>query len=102
VVRFLIAMTCMLAFYAGYDSATVSSSEMSPSYIEIDPGTSSAAADPGRPDVEAPAPATFSRLDIYGNEVDAAVSDYRIDPHGDLYESHAPDTALLKLSSPSS
>ena len=37
------------------------------------------------------------RLDLYGNEVDDAVSDYRVDPRGDLYERHSPDTAMLIL-----
>ena len=41
------------------------------------------------------------RIDIYGNQVDPAVGDYRIDPRGGLYERHAPDTAVLKLGPPS-
>jgi hypothetical protein len=73
----------MLAFCAGYSSATVSSADNdSAPTVEIDTHT--------------------SHIDVYGNEIDDAVGDYRIDPHGDLYESHAPDTALLKLNSPSS
>lgn len=40
------------------------------------------------------------RVDLNGNEIDAAVSDYRVDGRGDMYEAHAPDTALLHLSSP--
>ena len=86
--RLLIATGCMLAFCAGYNSATVSSAEGDGlTAIEID----------------TPSPtATFSHTDIYGNEVDAAVGDYRIDPRGEMYELHTPDTALLKLSSPSS
>ena len=42
---------------------------------------------------EAPA-AAARRVDIYGNEVEAALTDYRIDIRGDLYERHAPQTAL--------
>jgi hypothetical protein len=37
------------------------------------------------------------RLDLYGNEIDEAVGDYRVDPAGDLYERHSPDTAVLTL-----
>jgi len=37
------------------------------------------------------------RIDVYGNEIDEAVGDYRVDPRGDMYERHSPDTALLKL-----
>jgi hypothetical protein len=39
-------------------------------------------------------------LDVHGNQVDEAVGDYRVDPLGDLYERHSPDTALLKLGAP--
>jgi hypothetical protein len=41
------------------------------------------------------------RADLYGNLVDEAVGDYRIDGRSDLYERHAPDTALLRLGPPS-
>jgi hypothetical protein len=40
------------------------------------------------------------RVDLNGNEIDDAVSDYRVDGRGELYERHAPDTALLRLSAP--
>jgi hypothetical protein len=40
------------------------------------------------------------RVDLNGNEIDDAVSDYRVDGQGELYERHAPDTALLHLSAP--
>ena len=40
------------------------------------------------------------RVDLNGNEVDDAVSDYRVDRRGEMYERHAPDTALLHLSAP--
>lgn len=40
------------------------------------------------------------RVDLNGNEIDDAVSDYRVDGRGEMYESHAPDTALLHLSAP--
>src|SRR5262245_8925218 len=40
------------------------------------------------------------RVDLNGNEIDAAVSDYRVDRSGEMYEHHAPDTALIHLSAP--
>jgi hypothetical protein len=40
--------------------------------------------------------------DIYGNTVERAVGGYRVDPRGDLYEEHNPDTAVLRLEPPSS
>lgn len=39
-------------------------------------------------------------VDLNGNEIDDAVSDYRVDGRGEMYERHAPDTALLHLSAP--
>ena len=40
---------------------------------------------------------TGPRLDLYGNPIDRAVTDYRVDDRGELYERHAPDTAVLRL-----
>jgi hypothetical protein len=40
------------------------------------------------------------RVDLNGNEIDAAVGDYRVDTRGEMYEHHAPDTALIHLSAP--
>jgi hypothetical protein len=40
------------------------------------------------------------RVDLNGNEVDAAVGDYRVDRRGEMYERHAPDTALIHLTAP--
>jgi len=40
------------------------------------------------------------RIDLNGNEIDAAIGDYRVDVRGEMYERHAPDTALLHLSAP--
>jgi hypothetical protein len=41
--------------------------------------------------------ATEPRIDIYGNEIHDAVGDYRVDPGGDVYENHAPDTEVPRL-----
>ena len=40
------------------------------------------------------------RVDLNGNEIDEAVGDYRVDRRGEMYERHAPDTALIHLSAP--
>ena len=42
------------------------------------------------------------RVDLFGNEVEDALADYRFDLRGDVYERHSPDTAVQKLGSPSS
>jgi len=39
-------------------------------------------------------------LDVYGNEIEDAVSDYRIDPAGDVYERHSPETEVPRLAPP--
>ena len=43
---------------------------------------------------------TEPRIDLYGNEINRAVGDYRVDRRGNLYEHHAPDTAVLKVGPP--
>jgi hypothetical protein len=45
-------------------------------------------------------PATQPRLDVYGNEIDDAVTDYRIDRRGDVYERHSPETEVPRLAPP--
>jgi hypothetical protein len=56
-----------------------------------------------RPGISAPAPSAPapSRIDLYGNEVEDAVGDYRIDFDGEVYERHSPDTDVARLASPS-
>jgi hypothetical protein len=39
-------------------------------------------------------------VDLYGNDVSAAVATYRLDADGSLYELHSPRTQLPRLSSP--
>jgi hypothetical protein len=40
------------------------------------------------------------RFDVYGNVIEDALGDYRIDPRGDVYENHSPDTEVTRLKSP--
>ena len=46
-------------------------------------------------------PTSPPRMDRYGNEVESALTDYRIDGRGDLYERHHPQTALPEPIRPS-
>jgi hypothetical protein len=39
-------------------------------------------------------------LDVYGNEIEDAITDYRIDTGGVVYERHSPDTEVPRLSPP--
>jgi hypothetical protein len=63
-------------------------------------------ATPSVPDIETSAFAQRDddwaepRVDLNGNEVDVAVGDYRVDRSGEMYERHAPDTALIHLTAP--
>ena len=41
------------------------------------------------------------RMDRYGNQIETAIGDYRIDPRGDIYERHSPDTAVPRPGIPS-
>ena len=41
-------------------------------------------------------------VDFLGNEIEHAVADYRVDGGGSVYERHSPETAVLRLGSPSS
>jgi hypothetical protein len=38
-----------------------------------------------------------ARLDLYGNEIEDAIGDYRQDAQGDTYERHSPQTAITRL-----
>jgi hypothetical protein len=40
--------------------------------------------------------------DLYGNEVRAAVARYQVDPTGEVFEEHSPDTEVPRLSPPKS
>jgi hypothetical protein len=39
-------------------------------------------------------------FDLYGNEIESAVADYRVDTRGGIYELHSPDTAVERLGPP--
>jgi hypothetical protein len=45
-------------------------------------------------------PSNDSRVDLFGNEIEEAVADYRIDLRGGIYERHSPDTEVARLGSP--
>jgi hypothetical protein len=40
-------------------------------------------------------------LDRYGNRIEPAIGDYRIDSRGDVFERHSPSTAIPRLPDPS-
>jgi len=44
--------------------------------------------------------AAVPHLDVYGNEIEDALTDYRIDPAGDIYERHSPETEVARLGPP--
>jgi hypothetical protein len=60
------------------------------------------AAGPVRTDeADSYSPEENARLDQYGNEIEEAVGDYRLDVQGEMYELHSPETALPHLGRPS-
>jgi hypothetical protein len=42
------------------------------------------------------------RFDLFGNEIEEAIADYRVDLRGGIYERHSPETAVQKLGAPTS
>lgn len=50
--------------------------------------------------LDVPSPAVQPHLDVYGNEIEDAITDYRIDRGGVVYERHSPDTEVAHLSPP--
>jgi hypothetical protein len=50
--------------------------------------------------LEPNAAASAPRVDRFGNDIEDAVGDYRIDSGGDVYESHSPDTQVTRLNVP--
>ena len=47
-------------------------------------------------DTGAMAPQLPDRIDLRGNPIDHAVGDYRVDPSGETYETHSPDTTVAR------
>jgi hypothetical protein len=45
-------------------------------------------------------PAIESHLDVYGNEIQDAITDYRVDTQGVIYEFHSPETEVARLGPP--
>jgi hypothetical protein len=41
------------------------------------------------------------KVDLFGNEIEDAIADYRLDLRGSVYERHSPETAVAALGSPS-
>jgi hypothetical protein len=83
----------------GLWSATPITLNDTPPLIYDFPTTAVSASPSSAPLMENPESADpeMPRVDLYGNEIEEAVTDYRVDPGGDLYERHAPDTAVTKL-----
>lgn len=45
-------------------------------------------------------PALEPHLDVYGNEIEDAITDYRVDTQGAIYERHSPETEVPHLGPP--
>jgi hypothetical protein len=64
-------------------------------------GTTQVLDDATYSDVSGADAAAEPRVDLYGNEIEEAVGDYRIDVRGDIYERHSPETEVTQLAAPS-
>ena len=91
---------CMAMFVAGHGVWSATAVKTTLPYVIHDSATSAVSGliEPGNPVIDDER--EILRLDKYGNEIETAIGDYRIDPRGDIYERHSPDTALPSLTSP--
>ena len=96
VVPVLICVALAVAGRVMWHQTSVSAASM-PGYYDMD-ALGSLATFTAEPDDAVEPNAT--RLDRYGNEVDTAIGDYRVDAVGEMYERHSPDTALPQLLPP--
>ncbi len=101
-IRLLVGVLWVLAGIAGHEMWTprvsaVHQIETTSISIPLVEGTAADAAEDATMIAD---PYTQPQFDVYGNQIDEAVGDYRVDPRGDLYEQHSPDTALLTLGPP--
>jgi len=92
----VIGIVVGLAFLIGAHS--VSPSAASPSFVTTIPDRR--VPEPDLTGVADRDTDSLSGIDVFGNEVDEAVGDYRVDVRGDLYERHSPDTEVPKLRPP--
>jgi hypothetical protein len=100
VVRFTIGLIWVLALLAGrgvFHSAAVTASPGS----AVAAGDTTAVSDQvgGRLPIMGDGLGQ-PQMDLFGNEIETAVADYRFDRRGGMYERHSPETAIPKLGSP--
>lgn len=94
--RWLLIAIFVAAFFSGRTAVMLSSAVSDRVSERSDDGRYVRDAS-GRSDAERP---RLPRLDIYGNPIDEAVTDYRIDGRGDRYDRNAPDSGTFDLSAP--
>lgn len=101
--RVAIGLIWVLSFVAGRGAwAPVQPLAIAATSAEITDSTgpiAGAVADTPLVEERDPEPAD-PRFDLFGNEIEEAVADYRIDVRGGLYERHSPDTAVARLGAP--
>jgi hypothetical protein len=99
--RIVVVLT-VLAFAAGSRSAwstAVGAAQADPihsEHIQLTPAVSDLQGEGAREGADVDHPTT----DLFGNEVDEAVGDYRVDTRGDIYERHSPETEVPRLGPP--
>jgi hypothetical protein len=102
--RVAIGLTWLVSFCAGHaawDSAPPSSIAATSAEFTAQAACSSGAVVRGSlVEPDHPPASEDPRVDLFGNEIEEAIADYRIDLRGGVYERHSPDTAVQKLGSP--
>jgi hypothetical protein len=104
IIRVAIAIIWVVSFLAGrqvWDARrpsgnTATSAEITDSRAPV----SGAVAGEPRVETGDPIEPPVPQFDLFGNEIEDAVADYRIDLRGGVYERHSPDTAVPKRKPP--
>lgn len=99
-IRVVVGIICVVLVLVARGIWSETAIPASGARIEYDAGTT-AVSDPAD-SAELPWDGGEShRVDRYGNPIETAIGDYRIDRSGEMYERHSPDTAVPRLGVPS-
>jgi hypothetical protein len=99
-IRVVVGIICVVLSLVARGIWSETAVQTPESRIEYDAGTTAVSDPADGGDVPWDASET-GRVDRYGNPIETAIGDYRIDRSGEIYERHSPDTAVPRLGVPS-
>jgi len=99
-VKAVVGLVVPCAVVAAFSCAAFQSPTVSSSRIAAPTAIADTLAD--APPTRHPRPDSNGVVDLYGNEVDTAIATYSLDPSGNAYEVHSPQTELPRLAAPKS